>query len=314
MAMLEAEPFRLLICDLKMPKMDGLQVLSIVRRKYPQLRTVVLTSGDGRTVSFARLCLWASIFFGKSQPPEQEIKMFLECLESLLGREIEKRVFAACKARVWSTSSNSNAFPRVQRCCASPTGRSQVKFGFWMANSSMPKRTTYAENPAFHRILSWRAGNFETLAAEPSRPRTIFKSYNGCCWKLRRHSMNPVTTSPAMAPDRRRCLFAAGSALPSGRSRICVGDEARRSRTAASAEPGKSRAHGDWTRASLERFRALGDRLQAGQLEQIEGLGPQRNVALAQQGETEFCVGLTNTMNPEQIRDTLKKVLALWAS
>src|SRR4051812_15862972 len=27
MALLEAEPFRLLICDLKMPKMDGLQVL-----------------------------------------------------------------------------------------------------------------------------------------------------------------------------------------------------------------------------------------------------------------------------------------------
>ena len=33
MAMLEAEPFQLLICDLKMPKMDGLQVLAIVRRK-----------------------------------------------------------------------------------------------------------------------------------------------------------------------------------------------------------------------------------------------------------------------------------------
>src|SRR4029077_9585870 len=38
LAMLEADRFRLLICDLKMPKMDGLQVLSIVRRKYPELR------------------------------------------------------------------------------------------------------------------------------------------------------------------------------------------------------------------------------------------------------------------------------------
>src|SRR3990172_12662549 len=46
MAMLEDHPFRLLICDLKMPKMDGLQVLSVVRRKYPSLRTVVLTSVD----------------------------------------------------------------------------------------------------------------------------------------------------------------------------------------------------------------------------------------------------------------------------
>src|SRR5665647_670308 len=43
-AMLEAEPFQLLICDLKMPKMDGLQVLAIVRRKYPHLRTVAMTA------------------------------------------------------------------------------------------------------------------------------------------------------------------------------------------------------------------------------------------------------------------------------
>jgi DNA-binding NarL/FixJ family response regulator len=34
----------LLISDLNMPKMDGLQVLMLVRRKFPQLRTAVLTS------------------------------------------------------------------------------------------------------------------------------------------------------------------------------------------------------------------------------------------------------------------------------
>src|ERR1700716_4072628 len=43
MAMMEAEPYRLLICDLRMPKMDGLQGLSIVRRKHPELRTVAMT-------------------------------------------------------------------------------------------------------------------------------------------------------------------------------------------------------------------------------------------------------------------------------
>ncbi len=43
-ALLETEPYRLLITDLKMPRMDGLQVLSIVRRQHPNLRTVVLTS------------------------------------------------------------------------------------------------------------------------------------------------------------------------------------------------------------------------------------------------------------------------------
>src|SRR5215467_1807199 len=43
LALLEADPFRVLICDLKMPKMDGLQVLAIVRRRFPELRTIVMT-------------------------------------------------------------------------------------------------------------------------------------------------------------------------------------------------------------------------------------------------------------------------------
>ena len=44
LAKIESEPFRLMVCDLRMPKMDGLQVLAIVRRKFPELRTVALTS------------------------------------------------------------------------------------------------------------------------------------------------------------------------------------------------------------------------------------------------------------------------------
>jgi len=54
--MLEAEPFNLMSVDLNLPKMDGLQVISIARRKFPQLRMVVLTgirtssSGTGPTL------------------------------------------------------------------------------------------------------------------------------------------------------------------------------------------------------------------------------------------------------------------------
>jgi two-component system response regulator YesN len=43
LSLLESEGFTLMIVDLNMPKMDGLQVLSIARRKYPQLKVVVLT-------------------------------------------------------------------------------------------------------------------------------------------------------------------------------------------------------------------------------------------------------------------------------
>src|SRR5438270_14084093 len=88
MALLEAEPIRLLICDLKMPKMDGLQVLSIVRRKYPQLRTVVLTSVMDEQFRSRVYALGVDLFWQKPGT-DQEIKMFLECVESLLGRENE---------------------------------------------------------------------------------------------------------------------------------------------------------------------------------------------------------------------------------
>ena len=35
LALLESEPFNLLLVDLRMPTMDGFQVLTIVRRRFP---------------------------------------------------------------------------------------------------------------------------------------------------------------------------------------------------------------------------------------------------------------------------------------
>jgi hypothetical protein len=69
-----------------------------------------------------------------------------------------------------------------------------------------------------------------------------------------------------------------------------------------------------WARQNLERFRVLGDRLGVGPLDQIDGFGSQRHVTLACRNEMEFCVGWKHSLTPEQIRESMKKVLALWAS
>ena len=66
----------------------NIPVLSIVRRKYPQLRTVVLTSVVDEQFRSRVYALGVDLFWHKPGT-EQEIKMFLECLESLLGRETE---------------------------------------------------------------------------------------------------------------------------------------------------------------------------------------------------------------------------------
>jgi hypothetical protein len=69
-----------------------------------------------------------------------------------------------------------------------------------------------------------------------------------------------------------------------------------------------------WTRANLQRFRDLGDRLHAGPLAEVHGRGPHRHVAITTQAETEFCLGWKHTMSSEQVREMTKKVLTLWAS
>ena len=88
LSLLEADQFRLLLCDLKMPKMDGLQVLSIVRRRFPEIRTVVVTAISDEEFRSRAYALGVDLFWLKPDT-HQNMKMFLECLESLLGRDTE---------------------------------------------------------------------------------------------------------------------------------------------------------------------------------------------------------------------------------
>src|SRR5436305_2249801 len=177
MAMLESEQFRLLICDLRMPKMDGLQVLSIVRRKYPQLRTVALTSVHDEQFRSRAYALGVDLFWYKPAT-EQEIKMFLECLESLLGRESDsgfRGVQSKSLVDIIQLECISQSSSVLRITNGGQTGKIWIHEGE-VIDAEAGEMTG---EPAFHKILSWRAGGFESLAAEPSRPRTILKSYNG---------------------------------------------------------------------------------------------------------------------------------------
>ena len=311
MAMLEAEPFRLMICDLKMPRMDGLQVLSIVRRKYPQLRTVVLTSVLDEEFRSRVYALGVDLFWNKPGS-NQEIQMFLECLESLLGREDEggfrgvqsKSLMDIIQLECFSQSSS------VLRITNGPlTAR------IWIQDGEVldAEAGELGSEAAFNRILSWRAGSFEMLSAEPSRPRTIKKSYNA------------LLLESAQALDESRGGVSEGNAPqtpPSPLAKLAqiAGVEFVLAMKPGSDSPLEARGledperMGAWARRSLERFGTLGERLRAGPLEQIEGLGPQRHVALACPDGTNLCVGWKHSLASEQVAEMMKYVLALWTS
>src|SRR5580704_11544719 len=84
-ALLESEPFTLLITDLRMPRMDGLQVLAIVRRKFPHLRIIVLTGVLDEEYRSRAYAQGVELFWQKPSSSE-EVKLFQDCIESLLDR------------------------------------------------------------------------------------------------------------------------------------------------------------------------------------------------------------------------------------
>ena len=310
MAMLEADPFRLLICDLKMPKMDGLQVLSIVRRKYPQLRTVVLTSVVDEQFRSRVYALGVDLFWHKPAT-EQEIKLFLECLESLLGRETEAG-FRGVQSKSLVDIIQMECYSQSSSVLRITNG--ELKGKIWIQDGELidAEAGELTGEPAFHKILSWRAGMFETLPPEPSRPKTIARSYNALL----------LETAQALDESRgsEQGQAAAKPASPLAELSQVTGVE-----FVLAMKPGETSAPearglenpgpmAAWARQSLERFGALGERLQAGPIEQIVALGPQRHVALTRQRDTEFCVGWRHSMTAQQVRDMMKKVLGLWVS
>src|SRR5437660_10731316 len=77
-ALLESENFTLLLSDLNMPKMDGLQVLTIVRRKFPHLRTAVMTSVVDEQFRARAYDMGVDLYLEKPNT-HQEIQFFLDC-------------------------------------------------------------------------------------------------------------------------------------------------------------------------------------------------------------------------------------------
>src|SRR2546427_6020651 len=156
MAMLEANDFRLLVCDLKMPKMDGLQVLSIVRRKYPQLRTVVLTSVVDEQFRSRAYALGVDLFWHKPST-EQEVKMFLECLESLLGREAESG-FRGVQSKSLVDIIQLECLSQSSSVLRITNGALTVRI--WIQDGELidAEAGELVAETAFHKILSWRTG------------------------------------------------------------------------------------------------------------------------------------------------------------
>jgi CheY-like chemotaxis protein len=329
MALLAAEPYTVLVCDLNMPKMDGLQVLSIVRRKYPDIRTVVLTSIIDEQFRSRAYSLGVDMYWQKPSSGE-EIKQFLECIESLLGREAQAG-FRGLQSKSLVDIIQLECLSQSSAVLKITNGSQNGKV--WIQDGELVDATTdeLAGEAAFHKILSWKAGSFESLPADPSRPRAIFNSYQGLLLEnaqaqdeAQRQDVEEVNNANDAVGDVVGDIIRKAESPAAGpvTTELSQYPGVEFVLTLKPGEGGKFEARGlenaepmaAWARELLESLRALGDRLKAGPLQHAECLGLQRRLTLNPGENLDFCIGWKHNLPVEQIRESTKKLLALWHS
>jgi CheY-like chemotaxis protein len=324
LSLLESEPFTLFVVDLNLSKMDGLQVLTIARRKYPQLRLVVLTGIRDEQFRTRAYALGVDQYWIKPET-DQEMGLFMESIEALISREAQagfRGVQSKSLVDIIQLECLSQSSCMLKITNGVTEGKIYIQNGE-VIDSELPGMTA---EPAFQRILSWKNGSFETLPPDPTRVRTIFTSYQGLLLNTAQAideaaSLDQQSTaaengapSGAVPPPAAgvAALLADVSQIEGVEFVLALGHEKNQSKNFWGLENPKPVA--EFTRQTLENFRSLGERLQVGELQHILGAGSQRKVAVGPCGKSELCVGFPPALSPEQVRDAFKNILTKWAS
>jgi len=309
LSLLESEGFTLMIVDLNMPKMDGLQVLSIARRKYPQLKVVVLTGirdDQFRTRAYA---MGVDQYWIKPES-DQEMGLFMESIESLLSREAQGG-FRGVQSK--------SLVDIIQLECLSQSSsvlkitNGMVEGKIWIQNGEVidAEAAGITAEPAFQRILSWKTGSFEIQPADDARERTISTSYQGLLLNTAQALDEATAQTAGNDGDRGKAAFALAdiSQWPGVEFALAVrGRKARDYYGLENATPVAA-----WLEETLKNFQELGDYLQVGQLQEVIGAGPRRKVAMATLNDSQICIGFLANVPAEQLRETFKKILEKWA-
>lgn len=318
LAMLESEPYQLLIVDLNMPKMDGLQVLSIARRKYPELRLVILTAIREEQFRTRAYAMGVDQYWIKPES-DQEMGLFMESIESLLSREASGG-FRGVQSKSLVDIVQLECLSQSSTVLKITHGMAEGKI--WIQNGEVihAEAPGLTAEPAFQRILTWKTGSFENLPADAAQQRTIFTSYQGLLLNTAQ-AFDEAASQVALAPAEGAAAAEAASAapqlvelsqMPGVEFVLSLGTDENSVQDSWGLDNPKPVA--EWMRKTLQDFSTLSDRLQVGQLQQIVGTGPQRKVALAPLGRSELCVGFAPSLSAEQLRETMKNILTTWAS
>jgi len=312
LAMLEGETFDLLITDLRMPDMDGLQVLSVVRSRYPRTRTVVLTALADEQYRARSYAMGADLFWQKPDSREG-MAIFQDCVQSLLQRT---PLSGFCGVQ------NKSLVDIIQLECLSQNSsvlhitRDSRVADIWISAGNIidAQAGELGAEAALREILGWKSGHFEILPMPEDHPRRIEGSYQG----LLLDSAQAVDEGLAQqgAPEAQ-----APEELPEPQT---LGEMARQigAEFIIVIHGGKSECWGArnpeattrWAADAARRFEELGLNLQAGEFSMIQTEGPKTRSVLVTQNGVLLCLGFGTDHKPDDAAVIAKEILYQWAS
>jgi DNA-binding NarL/FixJ family response regulator len=316
LALLETEEIRLLISDLKMPRIDGLQMIAIVRRRFPATRTVVLSGLEDEEYRSRAYALGVDLFWLKAEM-QRNSKLFSECIESLLGQTDREHDTG------FRGVQSKSLMDIIQMECLSRTStvlritRGPLVAKLWMLDGDLiDAECDGARGEAvFQRLLAWKTGTFENLPPEPGRERTIHKPVNALL--LESAQSMDESAHPSMEPEsiesnlHRKTMWKLAQLTREGAEFVVSvpldGGEPEALGTQTVA------AFAEWTQHAAEIARRLGDRLEAGPLSHVASQSLERQTVMLVRGERAFLVGWPADAT-ENLPEKTRKLVASWES
>jgi CheY-like chemotaxis protein len=312
LSLLDAEPFQVLLCDLVMPRMDGLQVLSIVRRRFPGLRTVVLTGHPDEVFRSRAYALGVDLFWLKSdlQPSPQ---IFLDCIESLLGREDDGGFRDAQSKNILDVIQMELAL-RNSSVLRIKSGQKVAQI--WIQDGQIIDALAEGADGevAFGRLLKWKGGTFESLPAENGHIQTINKSLEALLIEsaqILKKIANPTTSQE----EEETKFITRMTAMAYEGAEFVVTVPVKKENTA--------KGYGSiqnvdrlaaWARQAEKAAHRLGEEFGAGLLTHIAGHSLEQHLLLVLENGRTFVIGWPLTADSSHLFEQSKKLAVTWAS
>jgi CheY-like chemotaxis protein len=314
LALMEAEPFRLLICDLKMPRIDGLQVISIVRRRFPELRTVVLSMLEDEEFRSRAYALGVDLFWLKTEL-QRNPQMFLDCLESLLGRDTEggfRGIQSKSLIDIIQMECLTRSSTVLRITCGALVGKLWLRDGELVDAEAEGTRGEVA----FRRVLGWKSGTFENLPAEPNRERTITKPINALLLESAQamdERANPVDPASIEQAAHRKIVWRLSLLMRENAEYIVAvppeGQGAIEALGTQTAEP-----LAKWTRCAVETANRLSDHIDAGPLSHLAANNLERQMLVLTHENKSFLISWPPDTDAGTLFEKCKKLVASWDS